>query len=97
MAKRRKYTKEFKLEAVKLLEGRGDRTVADVAQSLGVAENLLFSWRKRFGTDAALAQTNGRGETTDEEVKRLRKEVAQLRRDREVLLKSVAVFAKERT
>jgi len=98
MAKRRrKYTTEFKLEAVKLLLNRGDRTIADVAQGLGVAENLLHSWKKKYGTDAAAADTNGRGETSDEELKRLRREVAQLRRDREVLLKSITVFAKDRT
>ena len=43
MGKRRKYTDEFKREAVRLMETRGERTVGDVAESLGVAENLLHS------------------------------------------------------
>ena len=97
MAKRRKHTEEFKLEAVKLMMTRGGRSVADVAESLGVAENLLYAWRRKYGDDPAVERTNGRGESTEEELRRLRRENAQLRRDREVLLKSVAVFAKERT
>jgi transposase-like protein len=45
--KRKRYTAEFKAEAVRLFEGRGDRTVAEVAQSLGVAENMLHSWKRQ--------------------------------------------------
>jgi transposase-like protein len=48
--KREKHAEEFKREAVRLLETRAERTVADVAASLGVAENLLHSWKKKYGT-----------------------------------------------
>ena len=50
--KRKKHAEEFKREAVRLLETRGERTVADVAASLGVAENLLHSWKKKYGSAA---------------------------------------------
>ena len=43
MAKRKKYTEEFKREAVWLVETRGERTVGDIAASLGIAENLLHA------------------------------------------------------
>ena len=43
-SKRRRYTAEFKAEAVRLVEQRGERTVAEIAQSLGVAENILHAW-----------------------------------------------------
>lgn len=94
MAKRRKYTEEFKREAVRQLLTRGDRTCAAVAEGLGVAENLLHAWRKRYG-DVAVAVRRERGETPEEELKRLRREVAQLRRDKEILKKAAAFFAKE--
>jgi transposase len=94
MGKRKKYTEEFKREAVRLLETRGDRTVADVAASLSVPENLLHSWRRRY-SDTAAAIRKERGETPEEELKRLRRENAQLKRDKEILKKATAFFAKE--
>jgi transposase-like protein len=45
--KRKKHSEEFKREAVRLMETRGERTVADVAESLGVAENLLHAWKRK--------------------------------------------------
>jgi len=94
MGKRKKYTEEFKREAVRLLETRGERTVADVAASLNVPENLLHSWRRRY-SDTAAAVRKERGETPEEELKRLRRENAQLKRDKEILKKATAFFAKE--
>lgn len=75
MAKRRRHTEEFKREAVRLLMTRGERSVGDVAASLGVAENLLHAWRKRY-PDTEEAVRRQRGETPEEELKRLRREVA---------------------
>lgn len=95
--KRKKHPEEFKREAVRLLEGRGERTIADVAASLGVAENLLHAWRKKYGNAAAQVRKERGGETPEEELKRLRRENAQLRQEREVLKKSVAVFARDRS
>ncbi len=90
--KRRRYTAEFKAEAIRVLEQRGDRTVADVAESLGVAENLLHSWKRQHDPD----RVSDRGETPEEELARLRRENASLRRDRDALAKSIAVFVRDR-
>lgn len=94
MGKRRTYTDEFRREAVRLMMTRGERSVADVAASLGVAENLLHGWRKKY-PDTAEAVRRERGETPEDELKRLRREVAQLKRDKEILKKAAAFFAKE--
>ena len=94
MGKRRKYTEEFKREAVRQLETRGDRSARDVAESLGVAENLLYTWRRKYA-DVTKAVRAERGETPEEELRRLRREVHQLRRDKEILKKAAAFFAKE--
>ena len=95
MAKRKKYKEEFKREAVRLMESRGDRTIADVAEGLGVAENLLHSWKRTY-TDTVEEVRQQRGETQEEELKRLRRENAQLKRDQEILKKAAAFFAKEK-
>jgi len=95
--KRRIHTEEFKREAVRLLENRGERAVADVAASLGVAENLLHAWKRKLGSAAEQVRRERGGETPEDELKRLRRENAQLRQERDVLKKSVAVFARDRS
>jgi transposase len=95
--KRKKHTQEFKREAVRLMENRGERTVADIAASLGVAENLLHAWKRKLGSAAEQVRRERGGETPEEELKRLRREVTQLRQERDVLKKSVAVFARDRS
>lgn len=92
--KNRKYTEEFKREAVRQLEQRGERSGADLATSLGVRPAQLYQWRRQYSDTAAQARAE-RGETADEEVKRLRREVSELRREREILKKAAAFFAKE--
>ena len=95
--KRKKHAEEFKREAVRLLETRGERTVADVAASLGVAENLLHAWKKKYGAAAEHVRRERGGETPEDELKRLRREVTQLKQERDVLKKSVAFFARDRS
>ena len=88
---RKKYTEEFKREAIRAMELRGERTVGDIAKSLGVPENVLHQWRKKLGSQ--IASTDD--ETPEQELKRLRRENADLRREREILKKATAFFAKE--
>ena len=92
ISKRRRYTAEFKAEAVRLVEQRGERTVAEIAQSLGVAESILHSWKRQQEPE----QAGDRGESPEQELHRLRREVADLRRDRDALVKSIAVFVRDR-
>jgi transposase-like protein len=89
---KRRHSTEFKTEAVRLVEERGDRTVADIAKTLGVGENQLYAWKR----DLDPTKSNDRGETAEEELQRLRREVAELKRDRDALVKSIAVFVRDR-
>lgn len=91
MSKRKRYTAEFKAEA-RLVESRGSRTVQEIARSLGVAPSVLHSWRQTVST----ATVSDRGETPEQELRRLRRENADLKRDREALLKSIAVAVRTR-
>lgn len=94
MRKLRRHTEEFKREAVMALESRGNRSIDDVAKGLGISTSQLHAWRKTHGAEARQAQS---GETIEQEVIRLRRENVGLRKDREVLKKSIAFFVQDRT
>ena len=91
---RRKFDQEFKQEAVKLVV-QGKRTLADVAKSLGVHENLLHKWKRQYEEDPQ-GSFPGKGhiKPQDEELKRLQRENANLREEREILKKALAIFSK---
>ena len=93
--KKNRHTEEFKREAVRLMLSRGERTVGDVARSLGVSEGDLYRWRDKYG--GTVRVTAAITETPEQEVKRLRKENERLRMEREILKKAAAFFAKEST
>jgi len=90
---RQSYTAEFKLNAVRMVTDQ-KLSVAEAARRLGVGENLLRLWKKAFldrGTDAFPG--HGRLSPADEELHRLRAEVARLRAERDLLKKAAAYFA----
>ena len=92
---RRKFTREFKLEAVKLIQERGV-TVAQAARDLGVHGTVLRRWVQEVAADAQQAFP-GKGQMKPEqlEVERLRREVTKLKAERDILKKAAAYFAKE--
>jgi len=95
MAKqRRKYTEEFKRDAVRMMRNRGTRTVAEIADDLGVATTILHRWAQKLDKDA-VAKRNDEGETLEQELRRLRKEVEQLRVEKAILKKAAAFFARD--
>ena len=94
MAKRKSYSEEFKREAVRLLVTRGERPVAEVAKGLGISSSQLYAWQQRYA-DVAKTAVNGRGETKDEELARLRRENSVLRKEKEVLKKSIGLFVRD--
>lgn len=84
---RRKFTKEFKEEAVQL-SYESESTVAQVAKNLGIRPELLYRWRaeeRREGDDAFPGK--GKVKPSEEEVKRLRRELDQVRMERDILKK----------
>jgi transposase len=90
---RRSYTEEFKSDAVRAAT-TGDRSLTQVARDLGVNASVLQGWKQRL--KASVGEAAGeRQETLEEENRRLRRENASLREDREILKKAAAFFAKE--
>jgi transposase len=92
---RRRFGREFKLEAVKLVRERGV-TVAQAARDLDLHENLLRKWVKDFAADPQHAFP-GQGQMKSEqlEIERLRREVHKLKTERDILKKAAAYFARE--
>jgi transposase len=88
MTKRRKtYTKEFKIEAVRLLE-RSGRTQGEIADELGVSRSSLCRWKKKYGRDGEDAFP-GHGNLTPEKerIRQLERENEILRQERDILKK----------
>jgi transposase len=89
---RNQYTKEFKLEAVKLLH-KSDKSVEQLAKSLGVAKSTLHRWQSELQADPAQAfPGNGQLKERDVEMARLNKELRQAQMENEILKKAVAIF-----
>lgn len=96
---RRQFPREFKLEAVRLAKERG-QPQAQVARELGIRPDMLRSWKRQAEGRAGLAAVdvfpgNGQPSSQHEELRQLRREVAQLKQEREFLNKAAAYFAKE--
>jgi transposase len=90
---RRKFTKEFKAEAVQLSRRPG-MMVAEVARDLGIRPNVLYRWRSEMTKAPAEAfPGKGRRRAGDQELEQLRRENEQLRMEREILKKATAFFA----
>ena len=94
---RRRFGREFKIEAVRLIRERGV-SVAQAARDLDVHENVLRKWVKELAADPGQAFP-GHGQMKPEqiEIERLRREVAKLKAERDILKKAAAYFARDVT
>ncbi len=92
--KRRKYSKEFKDEAVKLITEQGYR-VSEAARNLGIDSNMLGRWKRESEVDKADPSNPVDLAAMESELERLRKENKRLQMEREILKKAAAFFANE--
>ncbi len=90
---RRKYSTEFKREAVELT-GEPGVTITQVARELGINPNMLSRWRKELDRQGKTA-FKGQGHSRDEEVIALRRELARVPKERDFLKDAAAFFASE--
>ena len=92
---RRKFSREFKLEAVRLVRDRGV-SAAQAARDLEVHENVLRKWVGDFASDPQQAfPGDGQMKPEQLEIDRLRRQVAKLKAERDILKKAAAYFAKD--
>ena len=91
---RRQYDKEFKREAVRLVV-EGNRRVTEVARDLGIDAGILRRWKKEMEEERERAFP-GKGNLNDEEaeLRRLRRELEDVREERDILKKALSVFSR---
>ena len=95
MRKQRKFTQEFKRQAVTRTINR-DLSVLEVTRHLDIGANLLRKWKQSLETEGGQAfPGNGRLSPEQDELRRLREEYRPLKRQRNLLIKATALFAKE--
>ena len=92
--KRRKFTPEFKAEAVRLCRV-GDRTIGQVAADLDLTETALREWVKRADIDAGKGPADALTTSEREELARLRRDNKRLTQERDILKAAATFFAKE--
>ena len=94
---RRVFTREFKLEAVKLVKERG-MSVSQVAKDLDIGPSVVGRWVRESSTDKAHAFP-GRGQMKpdDAEIARLKRELAKTKAERDILKKTIGFFVKDPT
>ena len=92
MSKRRKFSTEFKREAVQMASMPGV-TLRQVGRDLGISEGLLGRWKRDLVTHGDKAFV-GQGHARDEELMRLRRELGKVRKERDFLAEAAAFFAR---
>ena len=91
---RRLYTKEFKLEAIQLVESQGGNA-SQVARNLGISPNLLNRWIREYQSDTEYSFPGlGNLKEPEKELYELRKELADTKMERDILKKALAIFSK---
>ncbi len=94
MGNKRTYTREFKLQAVALVQSSG-KSISEIERELGITPGLLAKWKQRLKVDGEQAfPGKGRLKEDDELIRRLQRENALLRQEREVLKKALAIFSR---
>ncbi len=96
--KRQTFSREFKLEAVRLME-EGKKPPAELARELGIRRNQLYKWKEKTDKQGGVAfpgsghrMTSGR---QAEEISRLKRELDRVKEENEILKKAAAFFARE--
>lgn len=95
MGARRKFSAEYKREAVAMLDAPGV-TVGQIAAELGIGANVLGRWRRELGRQPQQAFV-GNGRSRDEELSQLRRELARVTKERDFLREAAAFFARAST
>ncbi len=93
MGSRRKFSREFKIEAVRMIT-EGGHSVAQVARDLDVRSEMLRRWRKTLQQEGSGAfPGGGTMQPRDAEVQRLRRDLKRVRQERDILKKALAIFS----
>ena len=88
------YTKEFKIEAVRLAETSG-KPITELARDLGISDSTIHNWRKQFSEHGPEAfPGSGHQTPQEEELRRLKRELEVVKQERDILKKALIVFSR---
>jgi len=92
--KRKTYTREFKIEAIRLLDTSG-KSGHEIEDDLGIGRGQIYRWRRQLAEENGnMRAFPGTGRARDEELVQLKRELAIVREEREILRKAVAIFSR---
>jgi len=94
--KRRRYTKEFKNDAVQYLTNHPEKSITDAAANLGVKRDLLSRWKKEREEHKDSSFPGNGNLHDDDEVLKLKRQLADSQEENEILKKALAIFSKGR-
>lgn len=97
MTERRHYSKEFKLEAIRMYEN-GERTQTEIEHELGITKGLLGKWKEALEQQPKKGEAfpgNGRLTETEAHIRQLERENALLKQDKEILKKVLVMYSKD--
>ena len=95
MSRGHRYTQEFKDSAIQLALN-SDQSALQIAKELGMSEKTLYAWLRDYREGNNIVSSSGQSkESLVDENKRLRRELAQVKKEREILKKAAAYFASE--
>ena len=89
------YSKEFKIEAVRLAETSG-KPITEIARDLGVSDSTIHNWRKQFSEHGEQAFPGSGHQTPEaEELRRLKRELEVVKQERDILKKALHIFSRQ--
>jgi transposase len=91
--KTKRYSEEFRKDAVQLLQNRGVRTVPEIAASVGVSVSMLYRWRDVYGAQGGASAVASQNERDD--IEKMRRRLRELEQENALLKKAAALFARE--
>jgi len=95
MGRKRKYDRDFKMEAVHLAT-EGNRKITEVARNLGIHPNLIYNWKRQLADDPQHSfPGHGKLKPDDEQFRKLKRELADVKEERDILKKAMAIFSKK--
>lgn len=94
MATRRRFSAEYKQEAVELARS-SNKTASQIARDLGIDPNMLSRWCRELETTSPRKAFPGQGKTRDEEMAALKRELVQVKKERDFLKEAAVFFAKD--
>ena len=89
--RRRKFSKEFKQDVLNMLK-TGDKKVSELSKELGISEQVIYRWYKLNG---GIREEEEKAGDQEKELRELRKRLADVTEERDILKKAVSIFSKQ--